>query len=152
MRSVITYGTFDLFHVGHLRLLNRAKALGDKLIVAVSTDQFNAQKKKKTIIPYSQRAEIVGSIDCVDMVLPESSWDQKRTDIKKYKISALVMGDDWTGKFDDLRDVCEVCYLSRTSDISSTEIKRLLSPLDDGHMKDLRKALDTVASIIASLQ
>lgn len=125
-KRVITYGTFDLFHIGHLKLLQRIKDLGDELIVAVSTDEFNNVKGKKTIIPYEQRAEIVRNIKCVDKVIPEHSWEQKITDIKKYNIDTFVMGDDWEGKFDFLKEYCEVVYLKRTEGISSTQLKNTL--------------------------
>jgi glycerol-3-phosphate cytidylyltransferase len=122
--NVITYGTFDLFHIGHLRLLQRVKNLGEHLTVAVSTDEFNAVKEKKTLIPYEQRKEIVGNIKCVDQVIPETCWEQKEEDIKNFDIDIFAMGNDWQGKFDFLRDHCEVVYLPRTGDISSTEIKK----------------------------
>lgn len=123
VRTVITYGTFDLFHIGHLKLL---KGLGDKLIVAVSTDEFNAIKGKKTIIPFEQRAEIVKNIKCVDMVIPENDWEQKLEDIKKYNVDIFTMGNDWEGKFDFLKEHCEVIYLDRTDGISSTQLKQTL--------------------------
>lgn len=125
-KIVITYGTFDLFHIGHLKLLQRIKNLGDKLIVAVSTDEFNALKGKKTIIPYEQRAEIVANIKCVDLVIPENNWEQKIEDIKKYNVDIFTMGNDWEGKFDFLKDYCEVVYLDRTEGISSTQLKQTL--------------------------
>lgn len=128
MANVITYGTFDVFHVGHLRLLERAKALcgkGGSLTVAVSTDRFNwEEKRKKCVIPDSERMEIVGALKCVDRVICEDAWSQKREDIKKHDIDIFVMGDDWRGKFDDLADMCKVVYLPRTPEISSTEIKQ----------------------------
>lgn len=123
MKKVITYGTFDLFHYGHLRLLRRARFCGDYLIVAVSTDEFNRIKGKEPIYPYEQRAKIVESIKYVDKVIPETSWDQKINDIKKYDIDIFVMGADWEGKFDFLKEYCEVIYLPRTKNISTTEIK-----------------------------
>lgn len=123
MKRVITYGTFDLFHYGHLRLLERAKALGDYLIVAVSTDEFNAVKNKSCAYPYEERAEIVKAIKHVDKVIPENTWEQKIIDIKENNIDVFVIGDDWKCKFDFLREFCEVVYLERTPDISSTEIK-----------------------------
>lgn len=123
MVKVLTYGTFDLFHYGHLRILERAKALGDYLVVAVSTDEFNLLKDKKSTYPYNERAEIVKSIKYVDEVIPEKSWEQKIADIKKHDIDIMVMGDDWRGKFDFLKEFCEVIYLERTPNISSTEIK-----------------------------
>lgn len=125
-KIVITYGTFDLFHMGHLKLLQRLSKLGDKLIVAVSTDEFNKLKGKKTIIPYEQRAEIVKNIKCVDMVIAENGWEQKIKDIKKYDVDIFAIGDDWEGKFDFLKDYCEVVYLDRTEGISSTQLKQTL--------------------------
>jgi glycerol-3-phosphate cytidylyltransferase len=124
MKKVITYGTFDLFHFGHLEILRRARALGDSLIVAVSTDEFNwNEKRKKCVYPYAHRAAIVGAIQYVDEVIPETCWDQKLTDVARYGVDIFVMGSDWTGKFDFLQDVCEVVYLPRTEGISSTEVK-----------------------------
>lgn len=123
MKKVLTYGTFDLFHIGHLNLLKRAKALGDYLIVAVSSDTFNEIKGKKCVIPDYERMAIVEAIQYVDEVIPEHSWDQKIEDVKKYDIDVFVMGDDWKGKFDFLKDYCEVVYLPRTDGISTTEIK-----------------------------
>ncbi|MBN2417287.1 glycerol-3-phosphate cytidylyltransferase [bacterium] len=124
MKNVMTYGTFDLFHYGHLRLLERAKALGDHLTVAVSTDDFNAVKGKKCTYPFEHRARIVAAIRYVDRVIPERNWEQKVDDIKKFNIDVFVIGDDWQGKFDHLREYCEVVYLPRTSNISTTEIKQ----------------------------
>lgn len=126
-KRVITYGTFDMFHIGHLKLLQRLAALGDELIVAVSTDEFNEIKNKTVIIPYEQRAEIVQNIKCVDKVIPEENWDQKISDIKKYDIALFAMGDDWKGKFDFLKEHCEVQYLERTKDISTTQLKKSLT-------------------------
>lgn len=123
MKKILTYGTFDLFHYGHLRILERAKALGNYLVVAVSTDEFNALKGKKCVYPYAQRARIVEAIRCVDMVIPENNWEQKRDDIRYHDIDILVMGHDWEGKFNELNDICLVQTLARTADISSTEIK-----------------------------
>ena len=123
MKKVITYGTFDLFHFGHLRLLQRAKALGDYLVVAVSSDEFNAIKGKKCTYPYEHRARIVEAIKYVDEVIPEHKWEQKIDDVEKHNIDIFVMGDDWEGKFDFLKEYCEVVYLERTKDISTSEIK-----------------------------
>lgn len=126
-KTVITYGTYDLFHVGHLRLLQRARELAGpdgRLIVAVSTDRFNwVEKSKKCAIPDKQRMEIVGALKCVDLVIPEDSWEQKKTDVEKYHVDVFVMGDDWKGKFDFLKNQCEVVYLARTPDISSSGLK-----------------------------
>lgn len=129
MKTVITYGTFDLFHRGHLRLLERARALGDRLVVAVSTDEFNEGKGKRTVIPYADRAAIVQAIRFVDDVIPEESWAQKRDDIRRLGVTTFVMGDDWRGKFDDLKDLCEVVYLPRTSMVSTTSIKEAVAVL-----------------------
>lgn len=126
MKRVITYGTFDLFHYGHLNLLRRAKALGDYLIVAVSTDEFNTLKGKKCYFPYEIRKQIVEAIRYVDLVIPEDSWDQKEDDIKRYAIDTFVMGDDWKGKFDELKTQCDVVYLPRTDGVSTTQIKDTL--------------------------
>ena len=126
MKRVITYGTFDLFHIGHLNLLKRAKALGDYLIVAVSSDEFNLQKGKVCKIKDTDRMQIVEAIKYVDQVIPEKSWDQKIEDVKKYGVDVFVMGDDWKGKFDFLKDYCEVVYLPRTEGISSTQLKEEL--------------------------
>jgi len=123
MKKVITYGTFDLFHLGHLRILERAKKLGDWLIVAVSSDEFNAIKGKKCVYPFEHRKQIVEAIKYVDEVIREDVWEQKADDIRRYTIDILVMGGDWKGKFDELSDLCEVVYLDRTPEISSTEIK-----------------------------
>ena len=124
MKKVITYGTFDLFHYGHLRILERSKQLGDYLIVAVSTDEFNEIKGKKCIYPYEHRAEIVKAIKYVDLVISEKNWEQKASDIQKYSVDIMVMGSDWEGKFDELSSLCKLVYLPRTPGISSSEIKQ----------------------------
>ena len=147
MKTVITYGTFDLFHIGHLRLLQRAKSLGDRLIVAVSTDDFNSIKGKKSIIPFEQRAEIVSNVKCVDLVIPEISWEQKLEDIKKYGVDIFVMGDDWKGKFDNLKEYCQVVYLPRTEGISSSQIRETLSHISKLSTTDLKKALEILSNI-----
>jgi len=127
MRTVITYGTFDLFHVGHLRLLHRARLLGDRLIVGLSTDEFNLHHKDKiATIPYVDRLAVLESLRCVDLVIPETHWEQKRRDIVTHGVTTFVMGDDWLGKFDSLGDLCEVRYLPRTRNVSSTEIRNHL--------------------------
>jgi glycerol-3-phosphate cytidylyltransferase len=127
MKRVITYGTFDLLHYGHINLLRRAKALGDYLIVALSTDEFNWDcKQKKCYFTYEKRKQLLEAVRYVDLVIPEESWDQKTTDIQLYKIDTFVMGDDWKGKFDSLKDYCEVVYLPRTPEISTTQIKKEL--------------------------
>ena len=128
MKRVITYGTFDLLHYGHIHLLRRAKELGDYLIVAVSTDEFNRNEKgKQCYFSYEQRKLLVEAIRYVDLVIPETSWEQKRTDIHDYQVDTFVIGDDWEGKFDFLREEgAEVVYLPRTPEISSTQIKTQL--------------------------
>lgn len=124
MKRVITYGTFDLLHYGHINLLKRAKALGDYLIVALSTDEFNwNQKRKKSYFSYAERKAMLEAIRYVDLVIPEESWEQKKSDIPKYRVDIFVIGDDWRGKFDFLQDQCEVVYLPRTPEISTTKIK-----------------------------
>ena len=143
-KVVITYGTFDLFHIGHLNLLKRAKSLGDYLIVGVSTDEFNEIKGKKSVFPYEHRAEIVRSIKYVDLVIPEKSWEQKIEDIKKYKVDIFVIGDDWKGRFDYLKEYCEVIYLPRTRGISTTELKETLLRLSTILEDDIIKVLDIV--------
>lgn len=122
-KKVITYGTFDLLHRGHIEILRRAKALGDYLIVGVSTDNFNQIKGKQACYSYLDRKIILESIRYVDQVVPEVSWEQKLDDIQKYQIDIFVMGDDWIGKFDFLKSVCQVLYLPRTKNISTTQIK-----------------------------
>jgi glycerol-3-phosphate cytidylyltransferase len=126
LKKVITYGTFDLLHFGHINLLKRAKSLGDYLVVAVSTDEFNALKNKKSYHSYENRKLILEAIRYVDEIIPESSWDQKVEDVKNHDIDVFVMGDDWKGKFDFLKEHCEVVYLPRTVGISTTKIKKEL--------------------------
>lgn len=126
MKTVLTYGTFDLFHIGHLNLLKRARELGDKLIVAVSTDEFNATKGKTTLMPFEHRVELVRSVRFVDEVIAESNWDQKISDVQQYQVDFFVMGSDWQGKFDFLKPHCEVVYLPRTDNVSSTELKKAI--------------------------
>ena len=123
MKIVITYGTYDLLHVGHINLLRRAKALGDYLIVVLSTDEFNALKNKKAYHPYEVRKTILEAIRYVDEVIPEYTWEQKIKDVVDNQVDIFVMGDDWEGKFDFLKDYCEVVYLPRTEGISTTKIK-----------------------------
>ena len=125
MKRVITYGTFDLLHYGHINLLKRAKALGDYLVVVVSTDEFNCnEKRKKCYFSYEERKALVEAVRYVDLVIPETCWEQKETDVMEYHIDTFVMGDDWTGKFDFLKDKCDVVYLPRTPEISTTKIKK----------------------------
>lgn len=123
LKKVITYGTFDLLHYGHINLLKRAKKLGDYLIVALSTDNFNRIKNKKSYFDYQTRKYLVESIKYVDLVIPEENWEQKENDIKEFKIDVFVMGSDWLGKFDFLKEITEVKYLERTPEISTSKIK-----------------------------
>ena len=124
MKKVITYGTFDVFHYGHFYLLERAAMLGDHLTVAVSTDEFNLQKGKKAMLNWAARCHILQNISFVDEVIPEENWSQKVNDVNKFNIDVFVIGDDWKGKFDFLNQYCEVTYLNRTKNISSTLIRR----------------------------
>lgn len=127
MRTVITYGTFDLLHYGHIKLLQRAKAKGDYLIVALSTDEFNSEMKGKvTYFSYEERKHLLEAIRYVDLVIPEENWEQKINDVKEFKVDTFVMGDDWKGKFDFLKEYCDVVYLERTPGISTTKIKQEL--------------------------
>ena len=123
MKRIITYGTFDTLHFGHILLLQRARALGDHLTVGLSSDAFNEAKGKRSFFNYDARAEMLQAIRYVDAIIPEQGWGQKANDIQSLNIDVFVMGDDWSGKFDDLRDHCAVQYLDRTPDISSTMIK-----------------------------
>jgi glycerol-3-phosphate cytidylyltransferase len=128
MKRIITYGTFDLLHYGHINLLQRAKALGDYLVVALSTENFNKNSKNKVCyFSYEKRKQMLEAIRYVDLVIPEENWEQKREDVKLYKIDIFVMGDDWKDKFDFLRDLCEVVYLERTPEISTTQIKESIN-------------------------
>ena len=128
MKRVITYGTFDLLHYGHINLLRRAREQGDYLVVALSTDEFNwNQKQKKCYFTYEQRKQLLEAVRYVDLVIPEENWDQKRTDVHTYQFDTFVMGDDWAGKFDFLKEEgVEVVYLPRTPEISTTQIKQEL--------------------------
>lgn len=135
MKRILTYGTFDLLHYGHIRLLERAKKLGDYLIVALSTDEFNSIKGKKAYHDYDTRKKMLEALRCVDLVIPEENWEQKIDDVKKYFVDVVVMGSDWAGseKFDYLKKYCELVYLDRTEGISTTKIKKdlnLQEPID----------------------
>ena len=127
MKRVLTYGTFDLFHVGHIRLLERARLLGDYLVVGLSTDEFNLGKGKNSVFSYAERFAILSAVKHVDKIIAEDNWDQKVNDVLENEIDVFVIGDDWQGKFDFLKSHCEVTYLPRTAGISSTYIKYLIS-------------------------
>ncbi len=126
MRTIITYGTFDILHIGHINLLRRARELGDRLIVGLSTDEFNSRKHKTALLDYDNRRVVLEAIRHVDLVIPEQSWEQKTADVRKHSVDIFVIGDDWEGEFDFLRELCEVRYLPRTQDVSSTSIKQTL--------------------------
>lgn len=141
MKRVLTYGTYDLLHYGHIRLLKRAKALGDYLIVALSTDEFNAVKGKKAYHNYETRKEMLESIRYVDLVIPEENWEQKIRDVKEYKVDIVAMGSDWDGNpnFESLKPYCDVVYLDRTENISTTKIKEELKLDEPSEKMDLLK-------------
>ena len=138
MKKVITYGTYDLLHLGHINLLRRAKELGDYLVVALSTDEFNAQKGKVAYHSYETRKKMLEAIRYVDLVIPENSWEQKLDDVKTYHIDTVVMGSDWAGsdKFDYLKEYCDVVFLERTPGVSTTQIKNDLKLKEAEHGKD----------------
>lgn len=124
MKRVITYGTYDLLHYGHIAMLKRARALGDFLVVALSSDEFNAGKGKRAYFSYEERKAMLEAIRYVDLVVPELTWGQKVDDVDKYGIDVFVMGDDWRGEFDcQLEGLCEIAYLPRTPEVSTAQIK-----------------------------
>ena len=135
--TAITYGTYDVFHIGHLRLFERLREISDRLVVAVSTDEFNEEKGKRALVPFGERALIVASLRCVDEVIPENSWDQKVDDIKTLGIDVFGMGDDWVGKFDHLKPFCAVVYLPRTPVVSSSELRKLIRLDENGNPRAL---------------
>ena len=149
--TVLTYGTFDLFHVGHIRLLKRLRALGDRLVVGVSTDEFNALKGKSSFFSYEERVEILKACEYVDEVIPENSWDQKKSDIADHDVQIFGMGSDWQQKFDELNELCKVVYLERTEDISTTDIKKALSRVVTGDFEGLESSLSQALMIVRRL-
>lgn len=151
MKTVITYGTFDLYHVGHVNLLRRLRALGDRLVVGLSTDAFNLSKGKKTVVPFEQRAEILRATRYVDDVFPEENWEQKIADIKRENASIFAMGDDWAGKFDFLSEHVEVIYLPRTTGISTTELKQVISQRQSERLEAIKHAIDHVSQLVDEL-
>jgi glycerol-3-phosphate cytidylyltransferase len=153
MKTVITYGTFDLFHIGHVRLLKRLKGLGDRLVVGCSTDEFNAIKSKKAIYTYEARSEILRACSYVDEVFPENNWDQKVIDIRRFKADILAMGDDWTGKFDTIAEEagCVVTYLARTPDISTTDVKSVIRGLQAEKLNSVMKTIDHLKAQVDGL-
>lgn len=152
MKNIITYGTFDMFHIGHLNLLRKLKKMGSHLIVGVSTDEFNLLKGKKTLIPYEQRAAIVEAIEYVDLVIPEKSWEQKQIDIATHKVDIFAIGDDWRGQFDFLKNSCEVMYLERTKNISTTDLKKSLKKFLSIKQEDLQKAFEVMELLRKDLE
>ena len=137
-KIVLTCGTFDLLHTGHINLLRRAKTFGDYLIVGLSTNKFNKLKNKDNFLPYKQRKVILEAIKYVDKVIPERNQDQEKSDAKKYKVDVFVIGDDYRGEFDELREHCEVIYLKRTPNISTTSLKRSIAKKINSNMCDTR--------------
>ncbi len=126
MKTILTYGTFDLTHAGHISMLERARSYGDKLIVGLSTDEFNLVKNKHSVFSFQHRRIILEAIRYVDLVIPENSWSQKEMDIQDYNVDMLIMGDDWAGHFDHLKHLCQVLYLKRTEGISTSYLKNIL--------------------------
>lgn len=151
-KTIITYGTFDLFHVGHLRLLSRLKSLGNRLIIGLSTDEFNSLKGKKTIIPFQHRLEILEGCKYVDKVIPEENWEQKESDIKRENADIFAMGDDWSGKFDYLQKYCNVIYLPRSQDISTTEIKEMIKAQNQEYATMLQNISDNLKKIAQQIR
>ncbi len=152
MTTVITYGTFDLIHIGHLNLLERLADMGDELIVAVSTDKFNQIKGKQCLYSYEERARIVGALKCVDKVIPEDSWQQKEQDIQINNADIFGIGSDWEGKFDHLQSLCKIVYLPRTPTISTTQLKQSLSKIDPAAIQKIKQGLDGVLDIVKALE
>lgn len=150
-RKAITYGTFDLFHIGHLELIKRIRDMADEVVIAVSTDEFNAIKGKKTVIPFEHRMEIARNIVGVDHVIPETCWEQKERDISELGIDVFVMGEDWRGEFDHLSSICSVKYLQRTKGISSTELKTSLYGVDRERLEQLRNMIEIALDIAGDL-
>lgn len=135
MKKVITYGTYDLLHRGHIKLLQRAREMGDYLVVGLSSDEFNAVKHKKAFYSYEERKLVLEAVRYVDEVIPEDNWEQKERDIREHGIDVFVMGDDWNGRFDHLKSLCEVVYLPRTDGVSTTQIKAQLRVTVDSNVE-----------------
>jgi glycerol-3-phosphate cytidylyltransferase len=152
MKTVLTYGTFDLLHVGHVNILEQLKELGDRLVVGVSTDEFNHLKGKQSVYSYAERARIVGALRCVDLVIPENDWSQKVSDVQNHLIDIFGIGEDWQGKFDELSNLCEVVYLPRTDSISTTDLKKSLSQIDGDLINKIKHDLDSVLNLVKALE
>lgn len=150
-KTILTYGTFDMFHVGHLNLLRALKSLGTRLIVGVSTDAFNTLKGKDTLIPFDQRVALVAGIRYVDEVFEEQNWEQKREDILRFKADIFAIGDDWAGKFDHLSDVCQIVYVPRTEGISTTEIKTFSRTIIREELANVLEGSNRISRIINTL-
>lgn len=135
MKKIITYGTFDLLHRGHINLLKRAREMGDFLVVGLSSDGFNAIKRKKAFYSYEERKLVLEAVRYVDLVIPEENWEQKEQDVTEHGINIFVMGDDWKGEFDHLKKQCEVVYLTRTEGISTTQIKAQLRVTESSNIE-----------------
>lgn len=150
MKIVLTYGTFDLFHIGHVKLLRRLRSMGDRLVVGCSTDDFNAKKGKRCVIPYADRADILGSCRYVDEVFPEETWEQKLSDIKKFNANIFAMGDDWSGKFDYLQEEtgCLVTYVARTPGVSTTDLKGVLRAIDQEKIASIKHVMENLKGLL----
>ena len=146
--TVVTYGTFDLFHVGHVRLLKRLKAMGDKLVVGLSTDSFNQLKGKNVVIPFADRKEVLLSCRYVDDVFEEDCWEQKRHDLIRENADIFAIGDDWAGKFDDLEDIVKVLYLPRTKDISTTELKTVMREINEEKVREAKNVATHLVDLL----
>lgn len=151
MKTVLTYGTFDLFHIGHVRLLERIAEFGDRLIVGCSTDEFNSLKSKKAIFSYAERSEILMSCKFVSQVIPENDWEQKIDDVKKYDVDIFAMGDDWAGQFDFLQNSTKVIYLPRTLGVSTTQIKDIVGAVSKEKKQLLINAVKNLDEVIRSI-
>lgn len=151
MKTIITYGTFDLFHVGHVKLLSRLKRLGDRLVIGLSTDEFNEVKGKSVVIPYEDRKEVLLACKYVDDVFPEENWEQKRQDIIREKADIFAIGDDWIGKFDHLEDIVNVLYLPRTQNISTTDIKAVMSQIEEDKKMEIKNVFTHLSSLVEKL-
>lgn len=153
MKTVLTYGTFDLFHAGHVQMLRRTRALGDRLIVGCSTDEFNAKKGKEAIFSYSDRVEILKACRYVDMVIPEENWAQKAEDVKAHDVHIFAIGDDWAGKFDFLTEEtnCIVTYLPRTPSISTTDVKGVIRALDEEKKSSVVHNVENLLALVKEL-
>jgi len=150
-RVILTYGTFDMFHIGHLNLLKRLRALGDELYVGVSTDEFNALKNKRTFIAFESRIKIVSELRCVTHAFPEENWDQKESDIQRFNAVIFGMGSDWAGKFDHLKPHCAVVYLDRTEGVSSAELKQSIAAFQQNKLKEVIEAAEYLKMLVDSL-